>query len=79
MQRYFASAIPPVALRLNTARGEPILEMGGWDMAPHTVNGERTFRVSASFLAPLDEHYYGLGQNQEGMLDYRGRTHRLPA
>jgi alpha-D-xyloside xylohydrolase len=28
----------------------------------------------ASFPAPADEHYYGLGQNQEGLLDYRGRT-----
>jgi alpha-D-xyloside xylohydrolase len=74
MQRYFASAIPPVSLKLNTVRGEPILEMGGWDLAPHTVNGEQTFRVGASFLAPADEHYYGLGQNQQGVLDYRGRT-----
>ena len=38
-------------------------------MAPHTVNGEKTFRVGASFIAPADEHYYGLGQNQEGILD----------
>ena len=48
--------------------------MSGWEMAPHTVNGEKTFRVGASFVAPADEHYYGLGQNQEGTLDYRGRT-----
>jgi alpha-D-xyloside xylohydrolase len=74
MQRYFASAIPPVSLKLSTAGGDPILEMSGWDLAPHTVNGERTFRVGATFLAPADEHYYGLGQNQDGVLDYRGRT-----
>ena len=43
-------------------------------MAPHTVNGEKTFRVGATFISPADEHYYGLGQNQEGILDYRGRS-----
>ena len=42
-------------------------------MAPHTVNGEKTFRVGADFIAPSDEHYYGLGQNQEGILDLRVR------
>jgi alpha-D-xyloside xylohydrolase len=51
-----------------------MLHMSGWEMAPHTVNGEKTFRVGATFDAPADEHYYGLGQNQEGILDYRGRT-----
>jgi alpha-D-xyloside xylohydrolase len=48
--------------------------MSGWEMSPHTVNGEKTFRVGATFNAPADEHYYGLGQNQEGVFDYRGRS-----
>ena len=74
MERYFAPLLPPVSLSIRTPGGKPILGMSGWDMAPHTVNGEKTFRVGASFPAPPDEHYYGLGQNQEGILDYRGRT-----
>lgn len=74
MERYFAPSLPPVSLTVRNPRGEPILKMNGWEMAPHTVNGERTFRVGASFQAATDEHYYGLGQNQEGILDYRGRT-----
>jgi alpha-D-xyloside xylohydrolase len=48
--------------------------MNGWEMSPHTVNGEKTFRVGASFADTPDAHYYGLGQNQEGTLDLRGRT-----
>ena len=32
------------------------------------------FEVSASFDAPEDEHYFGLGQNQEGFLDLRGHS-----
>jgi alpha-D-xyloside xylohydrolase len=30
------------------------------------------FQVGASFHSPDDEHYYGLGENQEGFLDHRG-------
>jgi len=30
------------------------------------------YRVGATFGSPDDEHYYGLGQNQEGYLDHRG-------
>jgi alpha-D-xyloside xylohydrolase len=74
MERYFAPSLPPLSLKILTPGGAPLLEMNGWEMAPHVVNGEKTFQVGASFAAPADEHYYGLGQNQEGILDYRGRT-----
>ena len=74
MEHYFAPSLPPVSLPVAKPGGEPFLRMNGWEMAPHTVNGEKTFRVGASFHSPADEHYYGLGQNQEGILDYRGRT-----
>jgi alpha-D-xyloside xylohydrolase len=74
MERYFAPSLPPVSLTFAKPDGSQILQMSGWEMSPHVVNGEKTFRVGASFHAPADEHYYGLGQNQEGILDYRGRT-----
>ena len=35
---------------------------------------ETFFQVGATFVSPDDEHYYGLGQNQEGFLDHRGHT-----
>ncbi|HEX5458996.1 MAG TPA: TIM-barrel domain-containing protein [Steroidobacteraceae bacterium] len=73
-ERYFAPSLPPVALEIRNARGETVLAMTGWQMAPHVVNGEHTYQVGASFTAPPDEHFYGLGQNQEGILDLRGRT-----
>ncbi len=73
-ERYFAPSLPPIALEIKNARGEIVLAMTGWQMAPHTVNGEHTFQVGASFTAPADEHFYGLGQNQDGILDLRGRT-----
>jgi alpha-D-xyloside xylohydrolase len=34
------------------------------------------YQVGASFHSPNDEHYYGLGQNQEGWLDHRGHPVR---
>ena len=74
MERYFAPSLPPVSLTVREPAGNIILKMSRWEMAPHAVNGEKTFRVGATFEAPADEHYYGLGQNQEGILDYRGRT-----
>src|ERR1700736_895642 len=74
MERYFAPSLPPVSVTVRKPGSTPILEMSGWEMAPHTVNGEKTFRVGATFRSPADEHYYGLGQNQEGVLDYRGRS-----
>jgi alpha-D-xyloside xylohydrolase len=74
MERYFAPSLPPIGVRINKGNGEPLVAMSGWEMAPHVVNGEKTFRVGASFSATSDEHFYGLGQNQEGILDHRGRT-----
>ena len=74
MERYFAPSLPPVSIALTAADGREITRLNGWEMAPQTVNGEKTFRVGASFADTPDTHYYGLGQNQEGMLDLRGRT-----
>jgi alpha-D-xyloside xylohydrolase len=73
MERYFAPSLPPVALTIRTADGRE-LTMKGWEMAPHEVSGEQTFRAGATFAADEDEHFYGLGQNQEGILDLKGRT-----
>ena len=75
-EKYFAPQLAPVGLQVKNAKGETILSMNGWEMSPHTVNTEKTYQVGASFAAPADEHYYGMGQNQEstGALDLRGRT-----
>ncbi len=75
-EKYFAPSLAPVGLQVKNARGETVLSMNGWEMAPHEVSGEQTYQIGASFSAPADEHFYGLGQNQEslGALDLRGRT-----
>lgn len=76
MERYFAPTLAPVGLQVKNAKGETVVNMTGWEMSPHEVAGEATYQVGATFAAPADEHYYGMGQNQEslGALDLRGRT-----
>lgn len=75
---------PPVILR--TAEGKSLLTMESWFMEPPSCERGNTelrmdrrpqdkpfFQVGATFASPADEHYYGLGQNQQGHLDHRGR------
>lgn len=73
MERYFVSALPPVSITIRGADNREITRLNGWEMAPQTINGEKTFRVGASFADTADTHYFGLGQNQEGILDLRAR------
>ncbi|PZR33278.1 TIM-barrel domain-containing protein [Caulobacter segnis] len=73
MERYFVPALPPVSVKIRKPDGSDLVAMNGWEMSPHVVNGERTYQAGASFSVSADEHFYGLGQNQEGALDLRGR------
>jgi alpha-D-xyloside xylohydrolase len=72
-------------LSITGSDGKPLLAMQGWEMAvmndkdgDSQLNEDRRpedppfYRVGATFTSPNDEHYYGLGQNQEGYLDHRG-------
>ena len=62
--------------------GKMLLDMRNWSMVPNpsdtaasnTVTQEQNdpgYRVSATFDSPTGEHYYGLGQQQQGFLDLR--------
>jgi alpha-D-xyloside xylohydrolase len=86
---YFTGSTPWVGLSIKTPDGATLLDMQGWEMAEpnykdgtHNILNERRegddpyYEVGATFAAPADEHYYGLGQNQEGFLDRRGRVLR---
>ena len=87
--KFFNGYTPHVGLSIKTAEGETLLDMRGWEMSVpnykdgnHDILNERRpqddpyFQVGATFAAPKDEHYYGLGQNQEGYFDRRGRVVR---
>ena len=66
-----------------------MLEMTGWAQAVPNHKDDTAalaadrrpsdppfYIVGATFVSPDDEHYYGLGQNQEGFLDHRGHPVR---
>jgi alpha-D-xyloside xylohydrolase len=60
-----------------SADGTSLLREG--DSVPRTyepalVNGEQTYHVADRFFPYADEAYYGLGQHQSGMFNYRGGT-----
>jgi alpha-D-xyloside xylohydrolase len=42
-------------------------------LTPKVFNGEPSFQVTQLFNAQENEAYYGLGQHQQGVMNYRGR------
>ncbi len=85
--KFFNGSTPYVGVDIKTPEGATLLDMHGWQMSvPNYKDGNHDvlldrrptddpfYEVGASFAAPRDEHYYGLGQNQEGFFDRRGRV-----
>ena len=85
--KFFNGSTPWADIRFSTPDGKLLTEMNGWQMSvPNYKDGnayldhdrrptdDPFYQVGASFASPADEHYYGLGQNQEGYLDHRGHT-----
>lgn len=85
--KFFNGSTPNVGITLKTPDGKPILNLSGWEMAIPNHKSDTAgilhdrratdhpfFQVGATFAAPSDEHYFGLGQNQEGFLDLRGHS-----
>jgi alpha-D-xyloside xylohydrolase len=67
-------------LRFLDASGATILEeplQGGRSMAVSHVAGEDTFEPEQLFLSTPGEAYYGLGQRQEGFMNWRGIPVRM--
>jgi alpha-D-xyloside xylohydrolase len=86
--KFFNGSAPGVGISISTPDGKTLLRMTNWSMSvPNHKDGNAGvlydkrpndapfYEVGASFESPDDEHYYGLGQNQEGFLDHRG--HRV--
>jgi alpha-glucosidase/alpha-D-xyloside xylohydrolase len=73
------------SITITTTSGKPLLTMRRWSMVvnhaetgaekPDPQKDDAGFRVSAIFDSPAGEHYYGLGQQQQGFLDLR--DHRI--
>jgi alpha-D-xyloside xylohydrolase len=87
--KFFRGSAPWAHITFKTPDGKQLLEMTGWQQAEynqkdgtaHLARDRRptdppAYVVGAYFASPDDEHYYGLGQNQEGFLDHRGHPVR---
>jgi alpha-D-xyloside xylohydrolase len=86
LDKYFKFIDAPRAhITVSTPDHKGLVDMTGWSITqPNDTDGNASVlndkrptdeafnRVSAVFASPADEHYYGLGQNQEGFLDHRG-------
>jgi alpha-D-xyloside xylohydrolase len=85
--KFFTGSTPGAHIRIATPEGATLLDMVGWQQSvPNHKDGnadilydkrpsdEPFFQVGATFVSPPDEHYYGLGQDQHGILDHRGHT-----
>ncbi len=83
--KYFNGSTPGAHITFRTPEGNTLLELTGWSQSvPNHKDGTADlardrrptdppfYVVGATFASPDDEHYYGLGQNQEGFLDHRG-------
>lgn len=85
--RFFNGSAPPTHITVATPGGKMLVDLKDWSMAvPNYKDGNAGvlhdrrasdapfYQVGATFVSPADEHYYGLGQNQEGFLNHRGHT-----
>ena len=50
-EKYFAPSLAPVGLQVKNARGEVILSMDGWEMAPHTTPEDSPNRREEGLLS----------------------------
>jgi len=87
ISKFFNGSTPGADITFSTPDGKTLLHMVGWSQSvPNYKDGnagilhdkrpmdEAFYQVGATFTSPDDEHYYGLGQNQEGFLDHRGHA-----
>ena len=87
--KYFSGSTPGAHIVFRTSAGARLLEMTGWSQSVPNHKDDTAgladdrrptdppfYVVGATFASPNDEHYYGLGQNQEGFLDHRGHPVR---
>jgi alpha-D-xyloside xylohydrolase len=67
-------------VQFSTAGGENLLRERNSiprTYEPTELNGEKTFHVEDRFVPDFSESFYGLGQHQSGIFNYRGGTVEL--
>ena len=70
---YKASAM----VNLFRGDGTPLLQEGCFAFEPIEVEGKKAWSVRTSFVSDPEESIYGLGQQQAGEFDHKGRNEEL--
>ena len=65
------------AVRFLDAAGQELLGGSRMGFEPAEVEGKSAFSTRVSFDSPDDEAFYGLGQQQSGELNHKGRSEEL--
>jgi len=61
------------SVRFENSAGELLTCLSQYSLEPAVVSGEETYHLRLVFSAEEGEHFYGLGQHQDGELDLGGR------
>ncbi len=68
--------LPTGAVSFLDKMGKPLLaerRYGGRTLTPAVFEGQNSYGISQTFETTTDDAYYGLGQHQEGVMNYKGK------
>lgn len=65
------------SLEIKDLSGNTILLNGSKSLTPVSYNGDASFAIKQTFHVTPDEGFYGLGQHQNGLINYKGKQVEL--
>ena len=68
--------LPTGAVSFSDKTGKPILaerRYGSRSLMPAVFEGQASYGINQTFETTADDAYYGLGQHQEGVMNYKGK------
>jgi len=66
--------LPTGRIKFHDLKNQPLLEedKNGSSFNATTIDGGLSWQIKQRFLSPQDEAFYGLGQHQQGIMNYKG-------
>ena len=66
-------------IKFHDLKGQPLLEedKNGSSFSSTTIDGGPSWQIKQTFLSAKDEAFYGLGQHQQGIMNYKGERVEL--